>query len=106
MKQSTRIQSGELGPYHHAKFLHWAFVQRQNKSGFARNVLVARTDANQDEIQQGLDFYAEHLEIDKSELKKAIEDMDRYGLQVSQIHQKFVDGTWKEWLKEKSAAKG
>jgi hypothetical protein len=82
----TRISTGELGEFHYQRFLQWAFVQRQSKAAFARNVLVARTDANNTGIDQGLEFYATRYGISIEELCELIAQLDNEKRSISQIH--------------------
>lgn len=82
----TRISTGELGEFHYQRFLQWSFVQRQSKAGFARNVLVARTDANSEGIDQGLEFYANRYNISIEELCELIAQFDNEKKSISQIH--------------------
>lgn len=82
----TRISTGELGEYHYQRFLQWSFVQRQSKAAFARNVLVARTDANADGIDQGLEFYANRYGISTEELCELVAQLDNEKKSISQIH--------------------
>lgn len=82
----TRIATAELGEYHYQRFLQWAFVQRQSKAAFARNVLVARTDSNSDGIDQGLEFYAARYNMTVAQLQQKIAEMDNDKKSISQIH--------------------
>lgn len=82
----TRISTGELGEYHYQLFLQWAFVQRQSKAAFARNVLVARTDANSEVIHHGLEFYANRYNITVEELCELLAQFDAEKKSISQIH--------------------
>jgi hypothetical protein len=82
----TRISTAELGEFHYQRFLQWAFVQRQSKAAFARNVLVARTDANNEGIDQGLEFYSARYNISIEELCERIAHLDNEKRSISQIH--------------------
>jgi hypothetical protein len=82
----TRVSTGELGEYHYQRFLQWAFVQRQSKAAFARNILVARTDTNSEGIDQGLEFYAARYKISIDELCELIAQLDNEKKSISQIH--------------------
>lgn len=87
----TRISTGELGEFHYQRFLQWCFVQRQSKAAFARNVLVARADANTSGIDQGLEFYAERYKISIEELCNLIAELDNGKRSISQIHLDLED---------------
>ena len=82
----TRVSTGELGEYHYQRFIQWAFVQRQSKAAFARNIIVARTDANSEGIDQGLEFYASRYGISVQELCELIAELDNDKRSISQIH--------------------
>jgi hypothetical protein len=75
-----------MGEYHYQRFIQWAFVQRQSKAAFARNVLVARTDANTDGINQGLEFYASRYNITVESLCELIAELDNQKKSIAQIH--------------------
>lgn len=83
----TRISTAELGEFHYRKFLAWAFVNRQSKAAYARNTLVARTDANTAGIQEGLEFYSQRYGISAEELCDLIVELDADSRSIAQIHQ-------------------
>lgn len=87
----TRVFTSELGDYHYQKFLQWAFVERQSKAAFARNIVCARTESNKDIVQDGLEFYAGRYGITVEVLIEAIAEMDGKKMSVSQIHQALAE---------------
>jgi hypothetical protein len=87
MASDTRISAAELGEFHYARFILWAFVERQSKAQFGRNILVSRTEGNRAEIDQGLAFYVSHYKINLDELQNRVLELDEQGLTIAQIHE-------------------
>ena len=85
----TRISSSEFGEYHYQLFVQWAFIERQSKAAFLRNIAVARTEANRSEVDDGLEFYANRYRMTVQELIDRIAELDQQKLSISQIHQRL-----------------
>ena len=101
----TRLSTGELGDYHYSLFLKWAFVERQNKGGFGRNIIAARAESNLEVIKEGIGFYAIAADLTPEQLEKWIIELDAAGAQVSTIHRALTEGTLEDTLEELSKKK-
>lgn len=85
----TRIGSSELGDFQYARFILWAFLVRQSKGGFIRNIAVARTEANEPSIQQMTEFYCAAYGLSEEELLRKVLEADALGKSSVELHRQL-----------------
>lgn len=101
----TRITSAEFGDYHYRRFLQWSFAERQSKAAFLRNLAVARTEANRNEIDDPLLHYSKLYGLPLEELLDAIYNADQNNISVAQLHQRLEAGLRGDALWDKKGRK-
>jgi hypothetical protein len=86
----TRIGSSEFGDYQYARFVFWAFLERQSKGAFLRNVAVARTEANASNISAAAEYYCKLYGFESpEELWCAVLQADSDGISVAELHRRL-----------------
>lgn|GEM_PF-2971151 len=87
----TRIGSSEFGDYQYARFVLWAFLVRQSKGAFLRNIAVARTEANQGTIAESLAYYCQVYGLEEEELLRRVLAADADGKSSVSLHQELEE---------------
>lgn len=89
----TRIGSSEFGDYQYARFLEWAFFERQSKGAFIRNISVARTEVNEANgvISGQREYYCRAYGLSKDELLRRILEADSQGISIPELHRRLIE---------------
>jgi hypothetical protein len=97
----TRVYTSEIPPFHLQLLLFWAFVDRKTKTTLAKDILVARAEANIGVIDRKLADTADLYEVTLPFLQRLIYLADGAGVSVSQLHKLLAEGFEDEDLGEK-----
>lgn len=81
-----RIYTSEMPPYHLKKLVYWAFADRKTKTTLAKDILVARTEVNDELIDRKLADYALNYLFTTEQLKELILLADSKGISNAQLH--------------------
>jgi len=71
----------KLPAWHEKYLILWAEMKGTSKTGLAQNVLQARIEANQQQIEEMLEDRAKDLGIDRETLKRQILDSNGFNLE-------------------------
>jgi hypothetical protein len=102
----TRITSAEFGDYHYRRFLEWCFTERQSKAAFLRNMGVARTGANQDNIDRAMDHYCKLFDLSREQLQEYVFLADQNNVSIAMLHDRLEKGLRGEDAWGKGTPKG
>jgi hypothetical protein len=87
ISMDTRFSTAPLPSYHYKRFLFWAFCDRKSKSNLSKDILVARTEANETLIERKLLDYATEYNLSVEELSDLILQANIDGLSFAKLHE-------------------
>jgi hypothetical protein len=83
----TRISTGALPPYHLKRLLLWAFCDGKPKSTLAKDIIVARIEANEELINRKVADYAEEYGLSVEALTEVVLQTGIGGKSFKQLHE-------------------
>jgi hypothetical protein len=86
-RNMRRVYSSEMPPYQYKLLIWWAFCDRKTKTTLAKDILVARAEANSGLIvDQKLPDYAADFDCTPDELMQLIIEADAVNYSNIQLH--------------------
>jgi hypothetical protein len=88
---NPKVMSAAFGAYHLRQLRGWAFCDAKSKATLIRDIVVARTEANQPLIADKTEFFVKKYKLSSAdELLDRIEQADREGISVARLHQQLA----------------